>query len=193
MVHHSRTADDDCGMDSRWPEAAKFQYLLQILQVTFKDYIPKWQIFFEGDDDFPTMIRKWRYPSTVWDGQPVLGFMEESDFKDAQVSNLQEVSFADFNPMWSCPPTAVKSNYDNIICGMSASHLRRDPPHAKDALTAQSPIVVFKAATVLQSLGIIASRILLPFSDVQGEKRDRAYCPTTWNKRLRVRHSSEVQ
>ena len=52
-----------------WPEAAKFQYLLQILQVIFKDYIPKWQIFVERDDDFPTMIVKWRYLSTMSDGQ----------------------------------------------------------------------------------------------------------------------------
>ena len=51
----------------------------------------------------------------------------------------------------------------------------------KDALISQSPIVVFKAATVLQSLGVIASRVLLPSSDTQGEKRDRTYCPTTWN------------
>ena len=27
-----------------WNDASKFQYLLQILQVNFKDYIPKWQI-----------------------------------------------------------------------------------------------------------------------------------------------------
>ena len=123
--------------------------LLQGLQC---HYIPKWQIFVERDDDFPTMILKWKYPSTMWDGQPVLGFVAESDFKDAQGDSLQEVSFADFNPMWSFPPTAVKSNYDNITFGMDASHLllRSNPPHAKDALTAQSPIVVFKASTVLQ-------------------------------------------
>ena len=35
-----------------WPDAAKFQYLLQILEVSFKDYIPKWQIFVARDDDF---------------------------------------------------------------------------------------------------------------------------------------------
>ena len=43
-----------------WPAAAKFQYLLQILEVTFKDCIPKWQTFVRRDDDFPTMILKWR-------------------------------------------------------------------------------------------------------------------------------------
>ena len=110
-----------------WPDAAKFQYLLQILEVTVKDYIPKWQIAVEQDDDFPTMILKLRYPSTVWDGHPVLGFMAETDFKDGQGNYLTEVSFADFNPMWSFPPTSVKSNYDNITFGMDPSHLRSDP------------------------------------------------------------------
>ena len=46
-----------------------------------------------------SLSSKWRYPSTVWDGNPVLGFMAESDFTDAQGKSLQEVSFADFNPM----------------------------------------------------------------------------------------------
>ena len=45
----------------------------------------------------------------------------------------------------------------------------------------QCPILVFKASTVLQSLGIIASRTLLPSSDTQGDSRERTYCPTTWN------------
>ena len=67
--------------------------------------------------------------------------------------------------MWSYPPTAVNSNYEHITFGMDASPLCKNPKHPKDALTAQSPIVVFKASTVLQSLGIIASRILLPSSD----------------------------
>ena len=60
---------------------------------------------------------------------------------------------------------------------MDASHLCKNPKYPKDALVAQSPIVVFKASTVLQSLGIIASRILLPSSDVQGQLKDRTYCP----------------
>ena len=48
--------------------------------------------------------------------------------------------------------------------GMDATHLTKENPHAKDALISQNPIVVFKAATVLQSLGMVASRILLPSS-----------------------------
>ena len=45
----------------------------------------------------------------------------------------------------------------------------------------QSPIAVFKASTVLQSLGIMASKILLLSSDVKGGKKNRTYCPSTWN------------
>ena len=66
------------------------------------------------------MILKRRYPSTVLDGHPVLGFMAETDFKDAQGSLQTDVSFADFHPY---PPTAVKSNYGNITFNMDASHL----------------------------------------------------------------------
>ena len=58
--------------------------------------------------------------------------------------------------------------------------LKENPGHDKDALVLQSPIVVFKAATVLQSLGIAASRIVLPSSDVKGGKKNRTYCPATW-------------
>ena len=83
--------------------------------------------------------------------------------------------------MWSYPPTAVNADYENITFGMDASHICANPKHSKDALVAQCPIVVLKASTVLQSLGIIASRILLPSSDTQGEARERTYCPTTWN------------
>ena len=90
----------------------------------------------------------------------------------------------DFNPMWSFPTTSVSQSWDHITFGMDASHLKDDPGHAKDALISQSPIVVFKAATVLHSL-VIASRSvlrqLLPSSDVKGEKKNRTYCPTTWN------------
>ena len=64
---------------------------------------------------------------------------------------------------------------------MPAYHLTDDASRDKDALVSQSPIVVFKAATNLQSLGIISSRIVLPSSDVKGEKKNKTYCPSTWN------------
>ena len=58
---------------------------------------------------------------------------------------------------------------------MDTTHLTKENPHSKDALVSQSPIVVFKAATVLQSLGVVVSRILLPSGDVAGEKKDRKF------------------
>ena len=73
------------------------------------------------------------------------------------------------------------SKHDNISFGMDTTHFCENPTNTKDALIAQCPIVVFKASTVLQSIGIIASRILLPSADTQGETRERTYCPTTWN------------
>ena len=65
--------------------------------------------------------------------------------------------------------------------GMSPWHLVEDTKHAKDALVSQSPIVVFKSRNVLQALGIIYSRVILPSSDSKGEKKEESYCPTTWN------------
>ena len=40
-------------------------------------------------------------PTTIWIGQPVLGFMAETDFEDLAI-----VGFKDFNPMWSFPTWA---------------------------------------------------------------------------------------
>ena len=39
----------------------------------------------------------------------------------------------------------------------------------------------FKASTVMQSMGIITSRTILPSSDVQGGSRERTYCPSTYS------------
>ena len=97
------------------------------------------------------------------------------------LEDLKTVGLKHFNPMWSFPSTSVCQNWDDITFGMPAYHLKDDPGHDKDALVSQSAIVVFKAATVLQSLGIIASRIVLPSADVQGGKKNRTYCPSKWN------------
>ena len=148
-----------------WQDAAKFQYLMQILQVKFDDYIPKWHIFVERQEEVQKLVLQWQSPTAIWSGHAVIGFMAETDF-----DGRSAVGFAEFNPMWSFPTHSVSSNYDNITFGMEAPHIKKDPPNPKDALISQSPIVVFKAATVLQSLGIIASRILLPSSDVAGEE-----------------------
>ena len=43
----------------------------------------------------------------------------------------------------------MNSSYENITFGMDNTHLMKENPHSKDALISQSPIVVFKAATVL--------------------------------------------
>ena len=91
--------------------------------------------------------------------------MAEVDFRDQAGKIPEEVGFRDFRPMWTYPPTAVNSKYDNITFGIDTS-----------PLIDQCPMVVFKASTVLQSLGIIASRILLPSSDTQAETRERTYC-----------------
>ena len=91
-----------------------------------------------------------------------------------------EVGFRDSHPMWSYPPTAVNSSTDNITFGMDVTHFCENPTTDQDGLVAQCPIVCFKAPTVLQSLGIIVSRILLPSSDVQGGSQEGIYCPTTW-------------
>ena len=65
---------------------------MQILQVNLEDYIPKWQISVEQDDEIQKLIlqcHQWRSPTTVWDGQQVIGFMAEADFEDRAEWDLQ--------------------------------------------------------------------------------------------------------
>ena len=47
-------------------------------------------------------------------------------------------------------------------------------------LQTQCPIC-FKTSTVIQGMGVIASRALLPSSDVEGQCRKHTYCPSTFN------------
>ena len=136
-----------------WEDAAKFQHLEQILQVNLEDYIPRWQIFVEQPETVDKLIVQWQNPTAIWTGQPVLGFM-------AEIEDLAVVGLKDFNPMWWFSSTSVSQNWEHITFGMDASHLKENPGRDKDPLVSQSPIVAFKAATVLQSLGIIASRIV---------------------------------
>ena len=135
-----------------WKDAPKFRYLMQIPQVKFGDYIPKWHIFIEQLEDVQKLVLQWQSPTTIWTAHPVKGFMAETDFEDRTV-----VGFADFNPAWSFPTHSVSSSYENITFGMDASRIKKENPNPRDALISQSPIVVFKAATVLQPLGVIAS------------------------------------
>ena len=81
--------------------------------------------------------------------------------------------------MWSYPPSTVNSSMENIAFGMDVMHICENQTD-KDALQDQCPIVCFKASTVMQSMGIIASRTILPSSDPQGGKRERTYCPSTF-------------
>ena len=65
-----------------WKDATRFQYLTQILQVNFGDYVPKWHIFVEQPKDTDKLILQWQSPTTVWTGHPVIDFMAETDFED---------------------------------------------------------------------------------------------------------------
>ena len=85
-----------------WEDASRFQYLMQILQVQFHDYVPRYQIFMFDDSKIYKLIQQWQHPTTIWDGQPVLGFMAETFLDDLQV-----IGFKDFNPMWTFPTTSV--------------------------------------------------------------------------------------
>ena len=46
------------------------------------------------------------------------------------------------------------------------------------ACESQTPIVAFKVATVVQGLGIMLSRQLLPSGDVEALNKQRTYCPS---------------
>ena len=40
-----------------WSDASKFQYLMQILQVQFQDYVPKYHIFIDQEDNVDKLIQ----------------------------------------------------------------------------------------------------------------------------------------
>ena len=74
---------------------------------------------------------------------------------------------------------------------MGPWHLVDSTDRSKDALVSQSPIVVFKSCNMLQALGIVYSRIVLPSSDVKGETKSKTYCPMTWNYACQWKYASE--
>ena len=43
-----------------WSDASKFQYLMQILQVQFQDYVPKYHIFVDQEDNVDKLIQYWQ-------------------------------------------------------------------------------------------------------------------------------------
>ena len=58
--------------------------------------MPKYQIFIDKAETVDKLVQTWHEPTTIWDGQPILGFMAETYLDD-----LQTIGFKDFNPMWS--------------------------------------------------------------------------------------------
>ena len=61
-----------------WEDASKFQYLMQILQAHYGDFVPRYQIFMYDDSKVYGPVAQWQEPTTVWDGTPVIGFMAET-------------------------------------------------------------------------------------------------------------------
>ena len=159
---------------------------MQILQVHFQDYIPKYQIFVEQEDDVDKLVQHWQEPRTLWDGQPVIGFVAETYLDD-----LQTVGFKDFNPMWSFPTTSVNQVWEAMTFGMAPWHLVSETDRNKEALVSQSPIAVFKACNMFQALGIAYSKIVLPSGDSKGDSKNRTHCPATWNYSYQWTHAAE--
>ena len=149
-----------------WSDASRFQYLMQILQVHLEDYIPRYQIFVEQEEDVDKLVQHWQQPTTLWDGEPVIGFMAVTYLDD-----LQTVGFKHFNPMWSFPTTSVNHNREPMTLGMAPWHLVDETDRYREALVSQSPIAAFKSCNMLQALGIVYSKIVLPNRDSKGESK----------------------
>ena len=173
-----------------WEDASKFQYLMQILQAQFGDYVPRYQIFMFDDSKVYGPCTQWQEPTTVWDGTPVIGFMAETFLDD-----LSTIGFKDFNPMWTFPTTSVNQCWDALTFGMPPWHVGKNADvnklKAKEALQSQSPIAAFKACNMLQALGIAYSKIVLPSGDSKGEAKKRTYCPTTWTHCYQWEYASQ--
>ena len=158
-----------------WEDASKFQYLMQMLQSHYGDFVPPYQIF-THDHDIYGSFPQWQEPSTVWDGTPVIGFMAETFLDD-----LSTVGFKDFNPMWTFPTTSVNQCWDAMTFGLPPWHVGKNADlnrsKAKEGLQSQSPIATFKACNMIQVLGIAYSKIVLPSGDSKGEAKKRDLLP----------------
>ena len=150
---------------------------MQILQVHFGDFVPRYQIFMFDDSKIYKSIQQWQEPTTIWDGKPVLGFMAETFLDD-----LSTIGFKDFIPMWTFPTTSVNQCWEPITLGMPPWHICEDvdKQKSKEALQSPSPLAAFKACNMIHALGIAYSKIVLPSGDSKGESKGRTYCPTTW-------------
>ena len=118
---------------------------MQILQVHFGDFVPRYQIFMFDDSKIYGSIQQWQEPTTIWDGKPVLGFMAET-FLDY----LSVIGFRDFNPMWTFPTTSVNQCWEPITFGMAPWHICEDVDNqkSKEALQSPSPLAAFKAVVI---------------------------------------------
>ena len=74
-----------------------------------------------GEEEVDKLVQHWQEPTTLWDGQPVIGFMAETYLDD-----LPTVGFKHFNPMWSFPTTSVNQNWEPMTFGMAPWHLVDD-------------------------------------------------------------------
>ena len=137
---------------------------------------------------YHTQLTSLTKTTTLWDGQPVLGFMAETYLDD-----LDTIGVKDFNPMWSFPTTSVNQNWEPMTFGMAPWHLSEDieKSKSKEAMQSQSPIAAFKACNVIQAIGIAYSKIVLPSGDSKGESKNRTYCPTTWNNSYTWQYAAE--
>ena len=160
--------------------------MFQIPQVHVEDCVPNYHIFAEQEENVDKLVQHWQQPTTLWDGQPVIGFMAETYLDD-----LDTVGFKDFNPMWSFPTTSVNQNWKPMTFGMAPWHLVPNTDRSKEALQSQSPIAAFKACNVLQAIGAAYSKIALPSGDSKGESKNRTYCPTTWNSSCTWQYSAD--
>ena len=141
---------------------------MQILQVHFQDYIPEYHIFVEQKDDVDKLVQHWQEPTTLWDGQLVIGLAE------TYLDDLETVGFR-----------------EAMTFGMAPWHLVSETDRHKEALVSQSPIAVFKACNMLQALGAAYSKIVLPGGDSKGESKNRTHCPATWNYSYKRTHAAE--
>ena len=104
-----------------WEDASKFQYLMQILQAHYGDYVPRYQILMFDDSKIYGPCLQWQEPTTIWDGTPVMGFMAETFLDD-----LSSIGFKDFNPMWTFPHYSRESMLGSTdIWNASMAHWQR--------------------------------------------------------------------
>ena len=158
-----------------WSDAAKFQYLMQILQVQFQDYVPRYHILLSRKRMLISL-------SSIGKSQQLYGMVNRSLVswqRRIPMIYRQLVSRTSIQCGHFQLPLSTRTG--NRTFGMAPWHLVSDADRSKEALQSQSPIAAFKACNVIQAIGIAYSKIVLPSGDSKGESKNRTYCPTTWN------------